>query len=268
MILAVNRDRLNSEHANCEHALFRKPCGVARIDVHAELGLVSFHCGTACVLFERLLTPLDSPSPAIEQLEQRLRDGDQAALGELFQIYRDRLKKIARFRLDYRLANRVSESDVLQEAFIAAAKRIDYFGKQENVPAFLWMRMMVQQQLIDLFRQHITAGRRDVRREATAAFSGASPHTSMALAAQLVQSMTGVSEAISKAEQIEKLERTLERMDEVDREVIALRHFEELSNIEAAQVLNIAPPAASKRYIRAMARLSEILRAPDSNQPT
>lgn len=200
----------------------------------------------------------NSAAPCAETVSN-LRDGSEQALAAVFSCYRERLKRIVRFRMDYRLAGRVSDSDVLQEAYIAAAKRIEYFGKRPELSPFLWLRLMVSQQLVDLHRQHLQAEMRDARREVALPTGGPSPHTSLALAAQLVGQQSGVSEIVSRAEQIEKLESTLNEMDATDREVIALRHFEELSNLETAEVLNIEPAAASKRYVRAMAKLSDLL---------
>ncbi len=188
-----------------------------------------------------------------------MRDGSEEALAEVFSHYRERLRRIIQFRIDYRIAGRVSESDVLQEAYIAAAKRLDHFSKQPQMPAFLWLRLLIGQQLIDLHRQHLQAEMRDVRKEVSLQQNAPSPHTSMAIAAQLAGPMTAVSEVVARAERIERLEATLNQMDPIDREVIALRHFEELSNVETAKVLGIEQPAASKRYIRAMARLGELM---------
>ncbi|MCA9126807.1 MAG: sigma-70 family RNA polymerase sigma factor [Planctomycetales bacterium] len=192
-------------------------------------------------------------------LVRKLREGDQQTLALVFSQFRERLRRIVAFRLDYRLAGRISHSDVLQEAYIAAAKRLDNFATQENMSAFLWLRLVVGQQLTDVHRQHLQAGKRDVRKEVALQPKGLSPHTSVAIANCLLDKRTAVSEVLARAEQLEKLECTLNQMDEVDREVIALRHFEELSNIEAARVIGIEPAAASKRYIRAMTRLSDLM---------
>lgn len=193
-----------------------------------------------------------------EQINQ-MRAGSTEALAAVFSRYRERLRRIVQFRIDYRLAGRVADSDVLQETFIAAVKRLEHFGKQTEMPAFLWLRLLVGQQLVDLHRQHLQAEMRDVRKEVALPQPGGSPHTSMAIAAQLAGKLTAASEVVARAERIEKLEQTLNQMDATDREVIALRHFEELSNIETAKVLGIEAAAASKRYIRAMARLAELL---------
>ncbi len=201
----------------------------------------------------------DLAADIADDLLDRMRDGSEQALAEVFSHYRERLRRIIQFRIDYRIAGRVSDSDVLQEAYIAAAKRLDHFSQQQQMPAFLWLRLLVGQQLIDLHRQHLQAEMRDVRKEVSLQYNAPSPHTSMAIAAQLAGPMTAVSEVVARAERIERLEATLNHMDPIDREVIALRHFEELSNVETAKVLGIEQPAASKRYIRAMARLGELM---------
>ena len=201
----------------------------------------------------------DIATEVSDELVAQMRSGNEDALASVYSAYRQRLRRIIRFRLDYRLAKRVSDSDVLQDAFIAAAKRLDHFSKRSELSPFLWLRLVVGQQLIDLHRQHLQAEMRDVRKEVSLQHSDPSSQTSMAIAAQLVGKMTAVSELVARAEQIERLEATLNEMDPVDREVIALRHFEELSNIETAGVLNIEPAAASKRYIRAMDKLGQLM---------
>jgi RNA polymerase sigma-70 factor (subfamily 1) len=201
----------------------------------------------------------DLAPPITDELITSMRGGSVQALAAVFSHYRERLRCIVHFRLDYRVAGRVSDSDVLQETYLAAAKRLGHFSKQQEMPAFLWLRLLIGQQLIDLHRQHLQAEMRDVRKEISLQQSAPSPHTSMAIAAQLVGSMTAVSEVIARAERIERLEQMLNQMDPIDREVIALRHFEELSNVETAEVLGIERAAASKRYIRAMSRLGELM---------
>ncbi|MDE0862779.1 MAG: sigma-70 family RNA polymerase sigma factor [Rubripirellula sp.] len=194
-----------------------------------------------------------------DELAARMRAGNEDALATVFSTYRERLRRIIQFRMDYRIAGRVSDSDVLQDTFIAAAKRLPHFSKQKDIPAFLWLRLLVNQQLIDVHRQHLQAEMRDVRKEVSLQPRHTSPYTSMAIAVQLVGALTAVSEVVARAEHIAKLESVLNQMDDVDREVIALRHFEELTNLETANVLEIQPSAASKRYLRAMKRLSQTM---------
>ncbi len=201
----------------------------------------------------------DVPENISDDLLRNMRDGSEEALAEVFSHYRERLRRIIRFRIDYRVAGRISDSDVLQDTYIAAAKRLDHFVGNDEMPPFLWLRLVASQQLVDLHRQHLQAEMRDVRKEVSLQHSQPSPHTSMAIAAQLAGKVTAVSEVVARAERIERLEKTLNEMDPIDREVIALRHFEELSNVETARVLDIEKSAASKRYVRAMARLGELM---------
>ena len=196
--------------------------------------------------------------PEQPEIIAQLRENREEALAKFFSLVRERLKPIVHFRLDYRLNGRVSESDVIQDTYVRAAQRIDSYLEKPTMPFFVWLRLEVQQQLIDIHRHHFGAEKRDIRREVAMA-KPKSDQTSMAIAAHLVAQLTSVSQLFEKAEQIASVEKSLADMNELDREVIALRHFEELSNIETAEVLGIQPAAASKRYLRALKRLREIM---------
>ncbi|HIE98388.1 MAG TPA: sigma-70 family RNA polymerase sigma factor [Planctomycetes bacterium] len=204
---------------------------------------------------------MSDESEIATRLIAQLKGGEDGALAELFLHYRDRLKRIVRFRLDYRLAGRISESDVIQESYISASKRADHYRGKPDMPFFVWLRLIVNQQLADLHRQHLQAEMRDVRKEISLERPGASPHTSLAMAAQLAGDVTSASRAYSRVERISNLEEALNQMEPIDREVIALRHFEELTNGEVSDVLGIGIQAASKRYVRAMKRMKEIVSA-------
>lgn len=193
-----------------------------------------------------------------EDLLARLHAGDQAALGELFARHRDKLRRMVLVRMDQRLGGRVAPSDVLQEAYIDALKRYPHFFDKPNQNFFGWLRLVVGQRLADLHREHVLAKRRDVRQEKPLDVP-ANPGTSACLAAILVAGLTSPSGVADRNEQHLKLEAALDELDEVDREVLALRHFEELSNADTASVLGIQPAAASKRYVRALTRLKQIL---------
>ncbi|MFN3193945.1 MAG: sigma-70 family RNA polymerase sigma factor [Aureliella sp.] len=190
-----------------------------------------------------------------------MRMGDSEALGNVFSTYRERLRKIVRFRMDHRLGGRLSESDVLQEAYIAAAQRLEHFAQYDDMSPFLWLRLVLGQKLTDLHREHLLVAKRNADREIRMPSNPVSGETSFAIAAHLVGQMTAASELVSRAEQIERLEGKLNEMDPIDREVIALRHFEELSNGETAKILGIETSAASKRYLRAMSRLAELMKS-------
>lgn len=192
------------------------------------------------------------------ELIERLRQGDTNALGDLFALHRQKLRRMVQVRMDPRLNGRVAPSDVLQEAYIDALKRYPHYFDKANQNFFGWLRLIVGQRLTDLHREHLLAKRRDVRQEKPIDVP-ASPATSACLAAMLVAGLTSPSGAADRNERYLRLEAALEELEPIDREVLALRHFEELSNTETADVLGILPATASKRYVRALTRLKQIL---------
>lgn len=203
--------------------------------------------------------PASNSLPEQAEIVAALKSHGDEALAQYFETVKPRLKQIIKFRLDHRLGGRVSDSDVIQETYVRAAKRIDSFLEKEDMPFFVWLRLEVSQKLQEIHRYHFGAEKRDARKEAKLGHSNESGQTSMALAAHLIAQMTSPSRVAERAEQYSYLQSALEEMNELDREVIALRHFEELSNIETAKILNIETAAASKRYIRALKRLKEIM---------
>lgn len=199
-------------------------------------------------------------------LLQQLRAGDRDALAELMTRYRDRLRGIVRAQLDFRLGTRLSESDVLQEIYLSAEQRVTHFAdSRPPLPFLLWLKLLAHQCLSDLYRRHVRAAMRDVRREVPLE---ARPRTSTStiLAHQLVGPSGTPSEAVSLLEKLSSLESALDSMNAVDREVVALRHFAELTNRETALALGIEPSAASKRYVRAMRRLRSLLNETETQQ--
>ena len=187
--------------------------------------------------------------------------GDQHALVELWDRYRERLKRMVRLRLDRRLQGRLDPSDVLQEAFIDFARRAGEFAENPEVSFFLWLRTLTGQRLQMLHRQHLGAKMRDAAREISLHRGPMPQATSVSLAAQLMGQFTSASAKVARAEMQILLQEALNGMDPIDREILALRHFEELSNAETAEVLGIDPSAASSRHIRALKRLRQILKS-------
>jgi RNA polymerase sigma-70 factor (ECF subfamily) len=198
-------------------------------------------------------------SNATDDLLRRAKDGDSQSLAELFGIYRERLKRMVRLRMDHRLQGRVDLSDVLQEAYLDLARRAPEFFAESTMPFFLWLRLLTGQRLLAIHRQHFGAKMRNVGQE-VALRNGAMPQaTSASLAAQLLGRLTSPSLAAMRAEMQLRLQEALNSMDPIDREVLVLRHFEELTNIETAEVLGLQKTAASNRYVRALKRLRGIL---------
>jgi RNA polymerase sigma-70 factor (ECF subfamily) len=189
----------------------------------------------------------------------RAVQGDQRALGELLVRHRGRLRRMVALRLDRRLQGRVDPSDVVQEACADAARRLPGYHRSPAVPFFLWLRLLVGQRLVDEHRRHLGAAARDAGREISL-YRGALPETSSAaLAAHLLGRLTSPSRAAIRAERKVRLQEALNTLDPIDREILALRHFEELSNGEAAAVLGLDKSAASRRYARALVRLKNVL---------
>jgi RNA polymerase sigma-70 factor (ECF subfamily) len=200
----------------------------------------------------------DEPS-MIEPLVALAAAGDAAAWGALLTVHQDRLTRMVAFRMDPRLRGRVDAADVVQEAFVeASTHREDYFRAPE-VPVFLWLRGVVSNKLLELHRFHLGTQMRDAKRERPLESPCASDGSSAALCAYLTAGLTRPSVAAVREEVKSRLAEALDRMDATDREVLVLRHFEQLTNAEAAQVVGIQERAAAKRYLRALDRLRTIL---------
>jgi RNA polymerase sigma-70 factor, ECF subfamily len=187
--------------------------------------------------------------------------GDQEAWAEILAPHRDRLRRMVALRLDHRLKGRIDPSDVLQEAFLQAAQGLpNYLAKTER-PFFLWLRWLTGMTLQGLHRRHLGIQARDAGREVQLLGRPLPEASSAALAAQLLGRDTRPSVAAIRAERQRRLQEALNAMDPVDREVLVLRHFEELTNAEVARELGLQDSAASKRYIRALRKLKDILAA-------
>jgi RNA polymerase sigma-70 factor (ECF subfamily) len=186
---------------------------------------------------------------------------DVEALTAMFVRQRERLRRMVRLRLDRRLLGRVDPSDVLQEAYLDIAQRAREYLADPTMPPYLWFRFLTAQRLMIMHRKHLGAQARDAGREISL-HRGAIPQaTSVSLAQQLLGRLTSASQAAIRAELQTRLQVILNGMDPIDREILALRHFEELSNAETAAVLGLQKAAASNRYIRALKRLKDLLDA-------
>jgi RNA polymerase sigma-70 factor, ECF subfamily len=194
-----------------------------------------------------------------DRLLREAADGDRESWGRLLELYRERLRRMVALRLDPRLQGRIDPSDVIQEAYLEASARLADYRRQPDMPFYLWLRFLAGQKLVTLHRHHLGTQRRDAAREVSL-HHGRMPETSSAaLAAVLVGHGPRPSEAAARAELKLRLEEALNSMDGIDREVLTLRHFEHLSRAETAQVLGIQESAVSKRYVRALKRLKDIL---------
>jgi RNA polymerase sigma-70 factor (ECF subfamily) len=206
-----------------------------------------------------MVTSMAEDQSAVEELLKQAASGNPESWEALMKRYRTRLRKMVSFRIDPRLQGRVDPSDVVQDVCLEAWQHLDAYVKQPESTFFLWLRAVAGHKLIDLHRHHLGAQMRDARREVSLHHGALPGATSAALAAQLLGRLTRPSEAAVKAERRLRLQTALNTMDPIDREVLALRHFEQLSVSETACVLGIKEKAAGMRYVRALRRLKEIL---------
>jgi RNA polymerase sigma-70 factor (ECF subfamily) len=211
-------------------------------------------------------TLMDNNSAESVDLIERARAGDREALNALLARHRARLRRMVEIRLDTRLQARLDASDVVQEAYVEVAERLEEYLRDPKLPLFLWLRLVVGERLMRLHRHHLGAQMRDAGREVSL-YRGALPAaSSAALAAQLLGRHTSPTQAVVRAERILRVQEALNTLDPLDREILSLRHFEELTAAETAQVLGIEESAAAKRYFRALKRLKEVLAAMPGGQ--
>jgi RNA polymerase sigma-70 factor (ECF subfamily) len=193
-----------------------------------------------------------------EELLGAARGGDEGALAVLVERHRERLERMVRLRMDRRLQGRVDPADVVQEAYLAVRGKFPQYIADPRLPFFLWLRLAVGQKLVDVHRHHLGAQMRDAGQEVSLHRGPLPQVSSVSLAEHLLGKLTPASQAAMRVELKLRVQEALNSMDAHDREVLILRHFEELSNAEAAQVLDIKPSAAVKRYVRALKRLKEV----------
>jgi RNA polymerase sigma-70 factor (ECF subfamily) len=163
-------------------------------------------------------------------------------------------------RLDRRLATRVDPSDVVQEALLEAAARLDEYVGNRPLPFYPWLRRIAVDRLGDAYRRHSLAGRRSVQREEP---PGLPDESVLELAGRLLAPTSGPSARLQRQECRERVRAALEALPDRDREVLVLRYLEDLSTAEAASVLGIGEGAVKMRVVRALQRLREVLEVED-----
>lgn len=209
---------------------------------------------------------MNNDSEPDSELLRRAADGDSAALAATFANYRPRLRRMVQLRLDRRLQGRIDPSDVLQEAYLEVARSLADYLNNPQISFYLWVRFVTGRKLQALHRCHLGVQARDAAREVSL-HRGALPQaSSVSLAEQLLGRYSSPSQVVIKAELRLRVQEALNELDPIDREILALRSFEELSNTETARVLGIGEAAASHRFVRALRRLKKVL-VGDANAP-
>ncbi len=201
-----------------------------------------------------------SNSPELNALISRASAGDAEALVTLFESHRQRLKRMIDLRMDARIRSRCDASDVLQESYVEMCRRIPELAEGNQESFFVWLRRIAFGRLSKMHRKHLGAQMRTVDREVSLDSIPGPDASSICLASQLAGQFTSVHRNLVQAELEVKFRVILEAMSENDREILALRHFEELSTEETAAVLGLTRSGVLKRYSRALGRLSEAIK--------
>ncbi len=196
-----------------------------------------------------------------EELLGRLRTGGGDALAELFATERDGLRRMVCWRLDPRLNGRLDPSDVLQDVYLDAARRLPEYLDRPALPAALWLRSSRANGSSNCTDSTWALHARSAGQEVSLDNPAWAWASAGSLASQLIGHLTSPSQAAVRAETAARLTRALEEMDDMDREVLILRHFDELSNNEVAALLGLRKAAASNRYVKALKRLKDVLAA-------
>jgi RNA polymerase sigma-70 factor (ECF subfamily) len=188
--------------------------------------------------------------------------GDAAARNQLLERHRQALRRMVGLRMDPMLGRRLDASDIVQDVLVEADRRLADYLREARMPFHLWLRHLAHDQLIDAHRRHRGAARRSIDREQPAA--AFADQSAMDLAAMIRDRQLTPAAAATHRELELRFQAAIETLDELDREVILMRHFEQLSNSETAQALELSDAAAGMRYLRAMRRLRTLLAEPPS----
>jgi RNA polymerase sigma-70 factor (ECF subfamily) len=194
-------------------------------------------------------------SDRTRELLAAARDGDREAVEGLMDRHRDALRKLVSHRMDRAIGQRVDASDVVQDVLLEASNRLASYLEQPTLPFHLWLRQLARDRLIDMHRRHRKAQRRSVDRERPLRARAHSDRSSLDLAARLADAELTPAAASIRREMQLRFREAIEELAEDDREILLMRHFEQLTNSEAAQALKLSPAAAGMRHLRALRRL-------------
>jgi RNA polymerase sigma-70 factor, ECF subfamily len=203
--------------------------------------------------------------PEVEKTQELLagaREGDPDAINRLMERHRDALRRIVQLRLDHKIQRRIDVSDVVQEVLAEANRRLQDYLANPGMPYHLWLRQIAQDRIIDAHRRHRASAKRSVDKERGLAIPAADDHSTIELAAQLADRQLTPAAAAAQAELALAAQAAIARLPDQDCEIIIMRHYEQLSNQEIAQALQLTEPAASMRYLRAIRRLKELMLNP------
>ncbi|MEM6691433.1 MAG: sigma-70 family RNA polymerase sigma factor [Planctomycetota bacterium] len=194
-----------------------------------------------------------------EDLLEKAREGDSMAINALLQKHRGSVRRLVEMRLDRKVQRRVDVSDVVQDVMVEANNRLERYLQDPAMAFHLWLRQIAWDRIIDTYRRHRVSAKRNMDREQPMSVPAGAEQSTMELAVQLCDPALTPAAAATQKEIAAQVETVIEQLGDQDREIILMRHYEHLTNLEIAQVLGLNPPAASMRYLRAVRRLRELL---------
>jgi len=194
-----------------------------------------------------------------DTLLKAAKGGDADAVNRLLERHRESVRRLVQMRLDRKVQRRVDVSDVVQDVLLEANGRLEKYLNDPAMAFHLWIRQIAWDRIIDTYRRHRVSAKRNMDREQAMHAPATQDQSSIQLAAQLCDPALTPAAAATQRELATKVEAAIEQLGDQDREMILMRHYEHLSNLEIAEVLGLNPPAASMRYLRAVRRLRELL---------
>ncbi|MEX0824737.1 MAG: sigma-70 family RNA polymerase sigma factor [Pirellulaceae bacterium] len=206
--------------------------------------------------------------PESDQTQELLRSakqGNEEAVNRLLEKHRDPVRRLVQMRLDRKVQQRVDVSDVVQEVMVEASGRLQDYLQNPAMAFHLWLRQIAWDHMIDTYRRHRVSAKRNMDREQSMAVPTGFDDSAIELAGQLCDPAMTPQQIASQKEIAAQVETAIERLGEQDREIVMMRHYEHLSNLEIAEALQLNPPAASMRYLRAVRRLRQLLEEQSSD---
>jgi RNA polymerase sigma-70 factor (ECF subfamily) len=196
--------------------------------------------------------------PDTDLLLRQAAQGDEAARDRLLERFRPRLRRLIALRLDRRLAARLDPSDVVQETLAEAAEKLAGYLRERPLPFYPWLRGLALDRLVELYRWHVRSRKRSVRREERA-LPPLPDDSALELVQRLVNRGSAPSDRLRRSEAKALVRAALDKLPERDRELLVLRHLEQLSIREIAAVLGISEGAVKTRHVRALEHLRDLL---------
>ena len=194
-----------------------------------------------------------------QELLLHARRGDSQAIDRLLDRHRDSLRKLIGMRLDQKIMRRIDVSDVVQDVLVEASRRLQDYLENPVMAFHLWIRQIAKDRIIDAHRRHRVSAKRSIDREQALVTAGPVDQSTIELAGQLRDPALTPAAAATQRELALHVQAAIGKLEERDREMIWMRHYEQLSNQDIAAALNLTEPAASMRYLRALKKLRKLL---------